>query len=638
MSQTEDPSNRGIRIRLIILGGIILGVFLGFTLYLFNLQVVENLIWEGRAEAVSRRSEPLLAQRGMIWDRNADNPLAINLDSYAIRIIPAEIPPSNPDEVSRRLASVLGMDASEIRVKIPGNWHNSWKPVEVADGVPYKTVVSIAESVERYPGVEWTGKPYRWYNNVGSISHVLGYVGNITVEELQILYNRGYANTASLGKSGIEKAFDGILRGKDGVLYRTVDVKGRHQGDDVEIIPPENGLDVVLTIDRHIQELAEKALGPRKGALVVLKPSTGEILAMVSYPSFDPNRFNQPGTGNFNTLSLNPDFPFLNRAVQSSYAPASTFKIIMSAALLGEQAVDPEMTVDCRGVMTLGNRQFWCWKHSGHGPVNLKKALEQSCNIYFGTVGVEYLGIDAISKYAKSFGLGSLTGIELDGEVEGIVPTKSWKEELYHTPWTPGDTLNSCIGQGFLAVTPIQMANAVAAIVNGGIIYKPRLLKEVRRPGMNVVVEKTEPEVLRVIDLLEPEDYDFIREAMRGVITEGTGEWAVYTKSVEVAGKTGTGEIGFDDRWHDWFVAFGPYKTDNPDEQVVVVTMIEASDSYDWWAPKATDIVFEGIFGHKTYEEVIEEWRRRRVWWSWDDKDLPKPGEPYIPEPDEVDE
>ena len=634
MSGGEDPSKGGLRRRLLILGGIMLGVFLGFTLYLFNLQVVENLIWEGRAEAVSRRSEPLLAQRGLIWDRNADRPLSMNLDSYAVRIVPADIPPSDPDEVSRRLARLLGMETAEVRSKIPSNWRSSWNPVEIRDGVPYETVVTLAESVERYPGVEWTSKPYRWYNDVGSISHVLGYVGDITVEELQILYNRGYANTASLGKSGIEKAFDGILRGTDGLIYRTVDVKGRNQGDDVDIVPPENGLDIVLTLDRHIQELAEKALGPRKGALVVLKPATGEILAMVSYPSFDPNGFGEPGYGNFNSLSLNTDFPFLNRAVQSAYAPASTFKIIMTAALLGEDAIDPDMTIDCHGVMTLGNRQFRCWKRSGHGPVNLKNALEQSCNIYFGTVGVEYLGIDTIAKYAKAFGLGSPTGVELDGEVEGTVPTKTWKEEVYHTPWTGGDTLNASIGQGFVAATPLQMANVIAAVANGGVIYRPHLLKEVRRPGTDVVIERTEPEVLRTIDLLEPEDYDYLRDAMRGAITEGTGEWAIYTESVEVAGKTGTGEVGFDDRWHDWFVAYGPYETVDPEERVVVVAMAEASDSYGWWAPKATDIVFEGIFGDRTYEEVIEEWHRRRVWWSWDNKDLPEPGEPYVPEPE----
>ena len=631
MSLQDDPSKGGLRIRLAVFGFLILTVFLGFTIYLFNLQIVENLIWEGRAKAVSRRSEPLLAQRGLIWDRNADEPLAMNIDSFAIHIIPAEIPPSSPEELADNLAPVIGLQADEILARIPQNWAGSWNPVEVKEGISYDTVIMLAESSEKFPGIGWSSKPYRWYNDVGSISHILGYVGNITVEELQILYNQGYANTASLGKTGVEKTFDSILRGNDGRLYRTVDVKGRNLGDSDDVVPPENGLDIVLTIDRHIQELAEKALGPRKGSMVVLKPATGEILALVSYPSFDPNKFFESGAVNFKNLSLNTDFPFLNRSIQSGYAPASTFKLVITAAILGENTVDPDMTVDCHGVMTLGNRKFLCWKKSGHGPVNLKEALEQSCNIYFGTLGVEYLGIDVISKYARAFGLGLPTGIELDGEVAGNVPGKSWKEEFYNTPWTGGDTLNVSIGQGFLTVTPLQMANVLAAIVNEGVIYRPRLLKEVRNPGTGIVIEHTEPEVLRTVDLLEPEDYDYLQAAMRGVITEGTGLWAIYTDSVDVAGKTGTGEVGFDDRWHDWFVAYGPYETTNPDERVIVIAMAEASDSYDWWAPKATDIVFEGIFGHRTYEEVIEEWRKRRVWWSWDNVELPPPGMPYIP-------
>lgn len=619
--------------RLLLFGGGILAIFLAYALHLFNLQIVENLVWEGRAQAVSRRSEPLLAQRGLIWDRNYDTPLAMNIDAFALQIVPAEISPLNPEELAGKLAEVLDVEASYIRDRLPENWKNSWDFIEISNGVPYSSIVKIAESSEDFPGVHWQSKPYRWYNKAGAMSHILGYVGNITTEELQLLYNQGYVNTASLGKSGMEKSFDGILRGKNGRLFRTVDVKGKLLDDDSEeVIPPENGSDIVLTIDRHLQQLAEKALGPRKGAIVVLKPNTGEILAMASYPSFNPNMFTKPGPGNFANLSLNPDFPFLNRSLQSGYAPASTFKLIMAAALLGENSVDPRMTIDCRGVMTLGNRRFWCHKRSGHGRLNLEGAIAESCNIYFGSVGVDILGIDVISRYARAFGLGSVTGIELDGEIAGIVPDKDWKEDVYNTQWTAGDTLNSSIGQGFLLVTPLQMANVIAGIANKGTIYRPYLLKEVRRSGTGVVIERTAPEILRTIDLLEDEDYASLQKAMRRVVTDGTGEWAIYTKSVNIAGKTGTGEIGFDDRWTDWFVAYGPYQTDNPDERIVVVAMVEASETYDWWAPKATDILFEGVFDRQTYESVIEEWRARQVWWSWGTRELPQPGWPYEPE------
>jgi len=624
----------GLKNKLIVIGALVFSIFLVFTIYLFNLQIVENLFWEGRAKKVSSRSEPLPAQRGLIWDRNLDMPLALNIDSFAVHVVPAEIPPSNPRELAHSLSSILELRTEDILDKIPSNWITSWNRIELKDGILYETIVEIAEAREKYPGVYWSSKPYRWYNSVGSISHVLGYVGNITVEELQILYNEGYENTSNLGKTGVEKTYDILLRGNDGQITQTVDAKGRSLSEVEEVSPPTNGFDVVLTIDRHIQELAEKALGPRKGSLIVLKPSTGEILALVSYPSFDPNKFDK-GPVNFENLSLNADSPFLNRSIQSNYAPASTFKIIMTAAILGEEAVNPRMEVNCRGVMTLGNRRFLCHKQSGHGPVNLREALEQSCNIYFGTVGVRYLGIDTISRYARTFGLGSLTSIELDGEVEGVVPEKNWKEDRFHSPWTSGDTLNASIGQGFLSATPLQMANVMAAIVNKGTIYRPHLIKEIRKPGTGFAVgsihEVIEPEILSTIDLLDVRDYLFLQDALRGVVSRGTAYWVIRTDSVEVAGKTGTGEIGYDDRWNNWFVAFGPHRTDGSEEQIVVVAMVEASEtSYDWWAPKASDIVFEGIFANRTYEEVIAEWRRRKVWWSWDNKELPQPGMPYM--------
>ena len=630
MNRNERLGTINTRRRLILFGTVVMTVFLVLIIYLFNLQIVETLVWEGRAKSVSSRSETLPAQRGLIWDRSADVPLAMNIDSFAVQLIPAEIAPSTPNDIAAALSGVLDIEEHIILDAVPRNWKDSWNPVEILEGVSYETIVTLAESKERYPGVQWRIKPYRWYNDVGAVSHILGYVGDITAEEMQLLYNRGYPNTASLGKNGIERAFDEILRGKDGRLFRTVDVKGRDSGDKTNTVPPESGLDIVLTIDQRIQELAEKALGPRKGSLVVLKPTTGEILAMVSYPSYDPNSFTEPGPGNFSNLSLNNDFPFLNRALQSGYAPASSFKLILAAAALGENVVDPDKKINCRGWMMLGNRRFRCHKRSGHGWVDLREAVEVSCNIYFGTVGVEALGIDTISRYARAFGLGSPTGIELDGEAAGIVPTKSWKEKVYHTRWSGGDTLNASIGQGFVLSTPLQIANVIAAIVNRGVIYRPHLLKEIRKPGTGLLVERTEPEVLQTIDLLDNEDYEYLQTAMRGVVTQGTGVFAIYTDSVEVAGKTGTGEIGVDDSFHDWFAAYAPYRTSDTDERIVVVAMVEASESYDWWSPKAVDIVFEGIFAERTYEEVIAEWRRRRVWWAWEENNLPRPGWPRI--------
>ena len=603
--------------RIYFLGGVFLFIILIYIYQLFNMQIVDNLIYERRAREVSQRSKIIPAQRGRIYDRSRDLPLAMNIDSFAINYTSADGESENWDLMISRLADILEMSENDLLRKFPGNSVSSYIPVEIADGVPYEKVIRIAENIEQFKGISWSSKPNRFYNYTGSISHILGYVGNITNEELQVLYNQGYTSGAVLGKNGIEKQYDHILRGENGRIYNTVDARGRRLSADENIQPPKNGYDLVLTIDRHIQELAEKALGPRKGSVVVLNPSNGEIIALVSYPGFNPNLFNMPGPQNFGTLSLNPDFPFLNRAIQSSYAPASTFKILLTAAILQEEAVDPNYVVNCTGSMELGNRTFYCHKKTGHGKLNLQEALAESCNIYFGTVGVEALGIETIAEYARAFGFGSLSNIDLQGEVPGNVPSPAWKMQTYNSHWTGGDTLNASIGQGFVTVTPLQMANMIAGIINNGEIYKPHILRSVINPTNSSVVENITPEVLRTINMDE-KNFITLRENLRSVITEGTANVVILNDQVEIAGKTGTGEVGRDEHWHSWFASYGPWTEDNQGEKYVVVTMVEASNDWDWWAPKAADIIYEGIFGNMTYEEVIRDMKERRVWYAWD--------------------
>ena len=397
-----------------------------------------------------------------------------------------------------------------------------------------------------------------------------------------------------------------------------MDVQGRNIEDDSKIVPPENGYDLVLTIDKDIQELVEKAIGPRLGSAVVLKPSTGEVLAMASYPGFNPNLFTQPGPDNFNALSLNPQFPFLNRSIQSAYPTASTSKIMMTLSILASESYPEDSMINCTGSMELGNRTFHCHKLTGHGRLDLMEALAESCNIYFGTVGVDFLGIDNIHYYNDLFGFGHTSGIDLEGEVSGVNPDPVWKEQVYNTPWTLGDTLNSSIGQGFMDATPLQAANMCAMIVNDGKMFKPHILKKVIDPDSGEVIFNSEPELIRnVTEIIDPEVFSKTKEAMRFVITNGTAQPAIMNNVVNIAGKTGTGEVGYDDNWHAWFVSFGPYDAP-PEEQVVVVTQIEAyNDEWDWWAIKAADIIYGGIFGHKTYEEVVRDLKSRNVWYAW---------------------
>ncbi len=470
----------------------------------------------------------------------------------------------------------------------------------------------IAENIENFKGVTWNSKPIRSYLEPGSISHILGYVGDITTEEFQVLYNKGYNINSVVGKSGIEKYYDQTLRGEDGIHYKTVDVQGRKiQNVEVDDLLPENGNDLVLTIDRHIQTLAEEALGERVGSAVVLKPSTGEILALVSYPWYNPNDFYDDKRGQiYRKLALDNRHPFLNRTIQSTYEPASTFKVVMTTANLEEDIFPVDKTILCEGSVWFGNREFRCHVPEGHGWLVLHEALEQSCNVYFYTLGYKYLGIDIISDYARRFGYGSYTGIDLPGEISGLVPTPEWKERVYNTKWVGGDTVNTSIGQGFINVTPVQMADMMAMIVNKGIIYKPHILKEIRDSVTGELIEEKLPEIIHS-STIHQDTFDTMQQYLRGVITDGTAKVVITTKAVDIAGKTGTGEVGLEDSWNAWFVAYGPYDA-APEDQLVVVTMVEAVNEWEWWAIRAANIIFQGIFAGETYDEAIDSLR-----WGW---------------------
>ncbi len=600
------------RYRIYFLLFCILSVILFYMGYIFHLQITKGGEFKNRAHQVARRSIPIPAQRGEIFDRNHDKPLVINEDSFAVNIIPADLSDEQLTKVAEGLSPLLSMRPEQILKKVPPQYRNLYQPVEIKSGVTFDVITQIAEHIDDYPGVSWQSKPIRRYLETNSLVHLIGHVGGITNEELQVLYNRGYSINSVIGKSGLEKEYDQLLRGKNGRRYNVVDVRGRQisSGETTET-PPENGKNLVLTVDRKIQQLAQEALGNRMGSAIVMKPATGEILAMVSYPWYNPNDFyTESSESAYRSYALDPEHPFLNRAVQSNYAPASTFKIVMSTAALEEEAIDPEKEIVCNGSLWVGNREFNCHVPEGHGPVDLKKGLAESCDVYFYTLGLNYLGIDLISKYSKQFGFGEYTGIDLPGEVRGLVPTPAWKERVYGSPWVGGDTVNTSIGQGYLNVTPIQMANMVAMVANEGLVYKPHLLKEVHDPVSGKTVDTIETQVLRSSSIRK-ETFKQVQENMREVITDGTAEVVITTEAVKVAGKTGTGEVGYEDRWSAWFAAYGPYDAP-PEEQVVVVTMVEAENEWEWWAVRAANIIFQGIFAEQNYDEAIE-----ALNWGW---------------------
>jgi len=593
--------------RLIGIGVVLSAIILLYLMQLFSMQIINNVRFTQDATQISQKSVSITAKRGEIFDRFHEVPLVQNVDSFQVNFNPAEASASEIPRILSRLSVLLRIPFSLLDQKVPERLYTSFQSIELRHGIDYATVSQIAEHRDDFQGVTWESNPIRNYVNIGTLAHVIGYVGSINQEELQVLYNQGYGMRSLIGKSGIEKNFDLVLRGKDGTRFRTVDVNGRNvSSNSTDKIIPESGKDLVLTIDRRIQILAEKALGPRNGSVVVLRPATGEVLAMVSYPYFDPNKFyTEEASQEFTRLQTDPTFPLINRSIQSAYPPGSTFKIIMTTAILGDKVIDPARTVVCTGSIEVGDRVFKCNKLTGHGVVNLAKGLAQSCNIYFYKAGLENLGIERIDDYSKKFGLGQLSGIDVPGEISGLVPTPKWKEKNLNYPWLGGDTVNISIGQGYLQVTPMQMANTVAMISNMGRVYRPHLVKSVVDP-LTKKVEETQPEIIYE-NPLTPEVWTAVQNNMRGVITEGTAAVVITTKAVKVAGKTGTAEDGGKGSSnHSWFVAYAPWDDPNPENRIVLAVQVEKTNEWEWWAPKAADMIFQGIFANQTYEEAVQ--------------------------------
>ncbi|MCR5062092.1 MAG: penicillin-binding protein 2 [Treponema sp.] len=582
---------------------------------LFSMQIINGEQYRSQSQKISSQVTVLVPQRGEIYDRNSNLPMVINNDSFAVEVTPGEIPKERYDTVMMKLAGFLGISKTDIDKKIPENSRRSFATYQIKSNVSFSVISNIAENKNDLPGVSWASKPVRNYLHTGSLSHIIGYVGDINQDEITVLYNQGYTKNSIVGKTGIEKQYDSLLQGTPGRQLSTVDVRGRVISDTPEIEEPKMGNKLVLTIDSTIQKLVEEALGNRVGASVVLKPATGEILAMVSYPFYDSNLFSSDDAGTeYSKLINDPSKPLINRAVQLSYPPASTFKIIMSTAMLQENVYSPLSKIECKGVMIYGGRRFHCHVHEpGHGWLDMKNAMAQSCDVYYWTIGRDYLGIEKIASYAREFGLGKSSQIDLPNQVAGLVPTAEWKEKKYHERWLGGDTMSCSIGQGYMEATPLQLANMIAMVSNEGVIYKPHILKEVRDSVTNDLIEEIQPTILTE-STIDNSVWKQVQEALRYTVTDGTPQYPMHNKIVQIACKTGTAEVEpysnanrkDDQSWHSWLVAYAPYDAP-PEDRICVATIVEACNKWEWWAPYCTNIIIQGIFANQTCEEATKE-------------------------------
>jgi penicillin-binding protein 2 len=441
-------------------------------------------------------------------------------------------------------------------------------------------VVGVETHQLDLPGITLRARPRRNYPDGQAAAHVLGYLGEVNQRQLKALKEQGYGSGDEIGHYGLERRWEEVLRGQNGGQQVEVDALGRRVRvlHEVHNVP---GYTMHLTLDRQLQQSAFEALSGKEGTIVAIDVHSGAILALASTPAFDPNVFARGIKGNeWNALLKDKLRPLSNRATQGQFPPGSTFKIVMAIAALEEGVINPEAAIADPGFFPFGNRNFRDWKEGGHGMVNLHRAIVISCDTYFYQLGPK-LGVDRIAKWSRAFGLGEKTGIALDDERSGTIPDTAWKMKRFRQPWYPGETVSVAIGQGYVTVTPLQLANMMAAVANGGKLYRPRIVSKVESVD-GTTVREYGPELIRTIEL-KPDTLNRVRNALADVVKAGTGGMA-RSPVVEVAGKTGTAQVvemkggylkseqlTYFNRDHAWFVAYAPAQ--NP--EIAVAVLIE---------------------------------------------------------------
>lgn len=539
---------------------------------LWYMQVVKGEEYMESAVRNRIRLVRIPAPRGLIRDRHGVV-LADNRPSFDLVANPTEI--EQRDRLLNQLSRVLHIPEEQLGARLDLFRERPFEPVRLAADIGIEAATVLKEKGPELAGVEVQVNPVRHYPYGPAAVHLLGYVGQVSPAELARLKELGYRAQDDIGKMGVEEAYDGYLRGQSG--EEQVQVNARLFRDRVlGRRDPVAGNDLVLTVDIRAQLILDELLEEWRGAAVLLDPAAGDILALVSHPSFDPNRLTRPvRRADAEEVFNRPDAPLLNRVLAGEYPPGSPFKLVVALAGLDSGIANRGTVYDCPGVFTLGRSAFRCWRPEGHGPLDLQEAIKNSCNVYFYHLGLE-LGIDRLEEMSLRLGLGEPSGIEIRGESGGLVPGRSWKREQFGRTWYPGDTVNLSIGQGYLLVTPIQMAGLGAAIAGRGTLYRPRLVSAIVSPAGEVVREEA-PELRRKIDL-PPGAWEEILAGMRRVVNEegGTGRLAAHP-SVPIAGKTGTIQVGSPPEYgtHAWFLALAP--ADRP--RLVLVILLEDAES-----------------------------------------------------------
>jgi penicillin-binding protein 2 len=619
-----DP--RPPNIKVIVFRAFVVFAFAFLAFQTWQLQIVQGGEYVEKAERNRYRLQSIDAPRGVIYDREGQL-LAGNVPSFAVSIVPADLPEEDEEFVFQQLSDVLDVPISihdlpvddmgdldwrylsedkdyepepQIAERVQAGRDAPFTPVRVKSNVPRDVALLIEEERLSLPGVIVEIEPLRQYISGTLFAHLTGYVGHIP-EEALISYtgerDADYDPNDVVGLTGVELIYEDQLRGQKGQRHVEVDVTGREMQTVGSPIEPVPGHNLILTVDADLQAMVTDALrsgiretGSESGVAIVMDPGTGEILAMVSLPSYDPNLFvGGISTEDYSQLSEDPRHPLVNHAISGQYPPGSTFKIVTASAGLEQGVVTPQTLIFCPGTVWIPHRfapdnpelaqPFNCWLKDGHKSISLVEAIAQSCDIYFGLMAGGYgefqgLGQEALHNYGLYFGLGEPSGIDLPGETTGLMPDETWKRLTYGETWVTGDTYNAAMGQGFILTTPLQILNATAALANGGDLFRPTVVREIRDADGNVVRPFT-PHLIRKLPV-SAETISLVKNGMRAAVTHGTA-WGANLGGVAVAGKTGTAEFPGARDWegnlptHAWFTAFAPFD----DPEIAVVAFVE---------------------------------------------------------------
>jgi penicillin-binding protein 2 len=575
----------------------VLLVFFLLSARLWQLQIINGTEYSEKAENNRIRTIPLVAPRGTIADRN-NIPLVENRPSFNMLLYREAM--KDQESTIRFLTGMLRMNRPDIENRLRRNKSlGLYHPILLREDVDMEAIAVVEAHKSDHPEIQLGLEPRRLYHYGKLAAHLLGYVGEISEQDLIAKIFKDAATGVLVGQSGVERFYNNLLAGTDGKRQVLVDSRGREVGL-VNEIGSIIGGEVRLTIDLDLQVTAEKALEDKVGAVVAMDPRSGEILAMASSPSFDPNAFSARISGDeWNALISHPDRPMQNRTIQNSYSPGSIFKLIMAEAGLEEGMIDGDSSVYCSGSATYYGRIFHCHDKKGHGTIRLVQAIQKSCNIFFYELG-KRLGISKIAKHAHSLGLGERTGVDLPNERTGVMPSPEWKQQVRRDKWYAGETISVSIGQGAISVTPMQIVRAISAIATSGMVVTPHVLLRAEKK-----TDELKWPVRRIA--MKEENIAQIREGMwQSVNNWGTGHNAAVPGQ-NICGKTGTVQVISNENKdlvegetedHSWFAGFG--NKDNP--EITVVVFVEHGGKGGIAAAPIAQQIFKAYYdkkGHK---------------------------------------